>query len=903
MRKIEKNVLIINKNIEKNIEEIKIKEEERGFYSQNILKKLRDFVEHTALLIYSNGNEIENYYDNIKKALNFIKSQGQYRFLNKFHNFLQIAASHYTVDEDAAERLMLKYYQYLLQLKNFLKEQYNLEVLKNIDEFPINIDKTTQEYYEKIVSEIENKYFENLKSDRYYIQKIKPFFVNGKVYYEVTFTRASDNITKFDRIIAFTRHDIPDNYAVKLWIRNDSINILSKNMPIRIIEKWETSIRPCELNNFAPIFDISCNIQSSSKEYLAIMEFLTKTNYNLVDLVLSDKYKEIIGKLKAKANTENFLSVLDKCHEKVKNNLPGSNVLRYLLYTLRNKIIKTQYGKKYSCGYFSGLNLKCGCIPFDQMPFCSSLINHNPRLDDLFECIDFSQREHEFLARIIKNNTEIKGELYTRRDEIHGFQNIDKLIKKYNNLLYKKHIEKRSLKIYKNFIYIAGYESDTIEIVKKIKELAKSGVKGYAALVNSWLKENPQIIDCDEKREIVKRIFENSHVAIIYGAAGTGKSTLINHISQLFNTNKKLYLAQTNPAVDNLKRKVTASNSEFMTITKFLRNSPINNYDLIIIDECSTVSNSDMAKILNKANFKLLVLVGDTYQIEAIRFGNWFSLLKHFVPKSSIAELTIPYRTKNEKLLKLWNKVRNLDDDIEEHLVENGYTAKLDNSIFERRDEIDDEIILVLNYDGFYGINNINNFLQANNSNAPVYWEDQVFKIGDPVLFNETKRFGSGIYNNLKGKIVGIEKHEKYIQFEIEIYKSLNELEIDQSECEFENLGNGHSIIKFEVNKYKSTDEDNESPSDVIPFQIAYAVSIHKAQGLEYDSVKVVISNEVDELITHSIFYTAITRARNKLKIYWTPETQHKILSKLPETKRNIGKDIGLLKSKLVEKK
>lgn len=43
----------------------------------------------------------------------------------------------------------------------------------------------------------------------------------------------------------------------------------------------------------------------------------------------------------------------------------------------------------------------------------------------------------------------------------------------------------------------------------------------------------------------------------------------------------------------------------------------------------------------------------------------------------------------------------------------------------------------------------------------------------------------------------------------------------------------------------------------VVPFQVAYAVSIHKAQGLEYRSVKIVITNETEERITHNIFYTA----------------------------------------------
>lgn len=51
-------------------------------------------------------------------------------------------------------------------------------------------------------------------------------------------------------------------------------------------------------------------------------------------------------------------------------------------------------------------------------------------------------------------------------------------------------------------------------------------------------------------------------------------------------------------------------------------------------------------------------------------------------------------------------------------------------------------------------------------------------------------------------------------------------------------------------------------------------MSIHKAQRLEYDSVKIVITDANEDDITHSIFYTAVTRAPESLRIFWTPETQ-----------------------------
>ena len=116
-------------------------------------------------------------------------------------------------------------------------------------------------------------------------------------------------------------------------------------------------------------------------------------------------------------------------------------------------------------------------------------------------------------------------------------------------------------------------------------------------------------------------------------------------------------------------------------------------------------------------------------------------------------------------------------------------------------------------------------------------------------------------------------------------------------EYEFELIGEsetGKSIISFGVNQYRSTDEDDEdNDSAVVPFQVAYAVSIHKAQGLEYDSVRIVITNETEERITHNIFYTAITRAKNKLKIYWSPETEQSVLERLEV--KNSQKDAYLL--------
>ena len=148
----------------------------------------------------------------------------------------------------------------------------------------------------------------------------------------------------------------------------------------------------------------------------------------------------------------------------------------------------------------------------------------------------------------------------------------------------------------------------------------------------------------------------------------------------------------------------------------------------------------------------------------------------------------------------------------------------------------------------------------------------------------------------MKGQIVSIELEEKRIWFEIELDIAINEWDAEYYDFELIGLSEeGNSIIGFWVEKYKSTDEDDDSSNAIVPFQVAYAVSIHKAQGLEYKSVKIVITNEIEEMITHNIFYTAITRAKEKLKIYWSPETEHKVLSSLQ--KKDYNRDAALLKA------
>lgn len=868
--------------------------DQRSLLSQNVLAQLRNLIEGVAVCLHTCSSDAEFSYSAVKPALAFVRSKGNLNFLGKFHKLVEKSASHYTLDGDASERLMLKYYEYLYRIRNLLQDNCGLAVLANLEDFPVDLDPSLREYHEKIAARIEAIRASRPDSgvrDRYYIHKTRPFFVGGRTYYEVTFYRAVNKVSKFDRIIAFTDIDMVDKYAAMLTLRQDLIEVLSQRMPITIIREWEVSIRPCEFDNFARLLGMATAVRTNSEEYRYLMRGLTVRSGSLLDLcdMPDDQYAAVRAAGTAGMEKPQIFPVLDEARRIVRTAAPSRNVLRYLMLRMHNQILKAQYHPD-GCSLLSDLKLPYGCIPFDNMPFCTSLPGHNPRYWDLLESLDVTGRNHELLARRVKNNVERHGILYTAVVDLKEFGEVNDLISTYNNKLYSKHAHRR-LVLDKEHVFICGYEEDTVSIVNKLQEYASSGIAGYTQAVERWLKETSRGIDDPMKTDALKQLFSQSRVALIYGAAGTGKSTMVDHIAHYFNDKEKLFLAHTNPAIDNLKRKVTAQNSDFRTISSYIyRNAADPEYDVLIIDECSTVSNADLFKVLDKTSFKLLVLVGDVYQIESIQFGNWFGIIRSFIPTRSVFELTTPFRTKNASLLGFWNKVRVIEEDIAEVMARNGYSTVLDKTLFETRGK--DEIILCLNYDGLYGINNINRFLQSSNPSAATTWGVSTYKVGGPILFYDTERFRPVIYNNLKGWIREIDHIPGQIRFDVELDRPLSEFDVDSDELEWIE----DSTVRFSVYEHDTSDADDDSLNTTVPFQVAYAVSIHKAQGLEYDSVKIVITDPNEDDVTHSIFYTAVTRARKHLRIFWTPETQQTVLQRL--RRKTDMKDVALLASR-----
>ncbi len=876
------------------------KEDERQEMSQAIITLLRDFDETVAVCVAEKDTKhnFDTRHRYIEAALNFINGKKIYHCLDRFHSDLKISISHYSPEGEYSERLVLKYIQYLVKIKQLLKNEFSICVLNNIDKYPLDLDDTFEKYYVEILKQIEPISFglEPLSgADSYYVQKKKMIYCQGVIFYEYTITNAYDSVNKFDRFVAFSTLDVFDNYAIKARFLKQRVNLFEEKVDVMFLLNYEIAIRPCELNKISEVINLNCNF-TRTIEYQNLMSYIKEKELSIDKILLlgKDSYSDFAEFVFNNGKETYLLQLFSHARELLQNLGDGKNVMLYLFHTLNNTIISNQKSLTTN-EKVSDLKLKSGVLPFDRTPFGASLIRHNPKMSTLMDCFDVSKHNCELLKRDISDNSIRQSLLYTSLD---GFseQELAENIEQYNRKIPNERCGSKLCQFGK-YVYLNEDERNTHQLLKMIIDRSKhSSFPEYLAYAKSRIVELQLDFDDKEKEKAVQNVFNESDVFAVYWPAGTGKTTFANFVLKVLGDKiHALCLANTNPALQNLRNKIEDKNAQYSTIYQCIKDEfNASNCDVLIVDECSNISTNNMLTVLNKVKFKLVLFLGDIYQIEAIQFGNLYSLLRHFLNASRFVDLDREFRSHNNPFLpKVWKKVRDLDDSIDETLNEYKIPSNLDKSIFKKKKE--DEIILCLNYDGLYGINNINKYLQENNKNQPVTWKQYTFKIGDPILFIENSRFRNVLYNNLKGTILGVEQDDDKISFTILIDKSINPL--TEACYGFElvkNCGDGKSIIKFDVSKFKPVDYDNDTqPNYQIPFQIAYAVSIHKSQGLEYDSVKIVITNEVEEQISHNIFYTAITRAKEDLTIYWTPESEKKIIASLK--KKNSKRDADIL--------
>ena len=68
-------------------------------------------------------------------------------------------------------------------------------------------------------------------------------------------------------------------------------------------------------------------------------------------------------------------------------------------------------------------------------------------------------------------------------------------------------------------------------------------------------------------------------------------------------------------------------------------------------------------------------------------------------------------------------------------------------------------------------------------------------------------------------------------------------------------------LIEFDTNVVRFT------PSNYSSFKLGYAISIHKSQGSEFDTVILPVSSSYGKMLYKKLYYTAVTRSKRKLII------------------------------------
>ena len=424
-----------------------------------------------------------------------------------------------------------------------------------------------------------------------------------------------------------------------------------------------------------------------------------------------------------------------------------------------------------------------------------------------------------------------------------------------NKLILDKDIIKQDEKYYLSNIY-----EDEEYIAKRIKYLTNledNKIKNLDKLINNMELLNNINYD-DSQKDAVKRALEKNFI-VITGGPGTGKTTIVKSIVNLYRDINKISSTELEDEIALLaptgrasKRLAEATIFPATTIHRFLKwnkdmdKFSINEYNkssvkLVIIDEASMIDISLMSNLLKglKTDTKI-ILVGDYNQLPSVGPGQ---MLKDIIDSEcvNVVFLNKLYRqSKNSNIITL---AHNMKDGI----LDNNLFNKKEDLEFIATTDISNEIekicmeyadsdyrdfqILAPMYKTIDGIDKIN--FVAQNIFNPKSSKKNELKIGE-VTYRENDKILQ--LTNMP--------EENIFNGDIGIIK-----EIDKKQITIDFYGN---LVKFNPSEYKN-------------FKHGYAISIHKSQGSEFKTVVIPISFSYSKMLYRKLYYTAVTRSKNKL--------------------------------------
>lgn len=388
----------------------------------------------------------------------------------------------------------------------------------------------------------------------------------------------------------------------------------------------------------------------------------------------------------------------------------------------------------------------------------------------------------------------------------------------------------------------------------------------------------------EQKRAITLAVTKG--VSIVTGGPGTGKTTVIKAIIDIFKTLKYSFMLAA-PTGRAAKRMSEASGCEAKTIHRLLEmtytdaNTPrfardeFNPlpYKAIIIDEMSMVDTLLMASLLKAVKKgSYLILIGDVDQLPPVGAGNCLSDIINS-GRFEVCRLTKIFRQAQESLIV-----------VNAHSINSGIMPRLDvkdsDFFFIKRDKAADikELIIDLvakRLPKRYGVHPIDDIQVITPTRKGELGAAELNRILQNALNPQTGR--------KKEKKVGnviFRENDKVMQT-----RNNYDLEWFMSASDTQEETTGQGIFNGDIGKIISIDTQSETM--VIDFdkriteydfalldelEHAYAITVHKSQGSEYKMVLMPAFDSPLPLMTRNLLYTAVTRAKELVCIIGRPE-------------------------------
>jgi len=450
---------------------------------------------------------------------------------------------------------------------------------------------------------------------------------------------------------------------------------------------------------------------------------------------------------------------------------------------------------------------------------------------------------------------------------------LEVLIKK-KNVIVKK-IEQGQA-VYLPFFYHAEEE-----VAKSIGEIISFPKFDLEKALIAIQKDSHIRFSSQQKQAIRECLLKN--LLVITGGPGTGKTTIVKAVVDIFHERgREILLAA--PTGRAAKRLHEATGKEARTLHRtleyipklsgFRRNEqhPLQG-DVLLIDEFSMVDLPLMYYLLKAVPREMsLILVGDKDQLPSVGPG---TLLRDIIASGKVDVVTLDkiFRQKKDSLIVTNAHRINRGDKIIKpdkgdsnsdfyflyhedeqkalQIIIQLCSNRIPNKL--KLDPISSEIqVISPMYRGLVGVDNLNRKLQEmlNPRQDGLKFGNRDIRIGDKVM-QIRNNYDKGIFNGDIGKVTDINKQAYRI------------------------------AVNFDGRK---VDYAREEINELV---LAYAISVHKAQGSEYQAVVFPLMTQHYIMLQRNLFYTALSRAKKLCCIVGSYKALHIAINNNKPVNRN----------------